>query len=450
MNGFGMSYLAVFGVFLGATPFQLGLLASVPQLLASMSQLLVVKLVRAIGSRKGLIVGSSLIQGSMWIAAVVMAISGAPVWAFIALSCAFFVFGMLPAPAWSSLMGDLVPEDYRGKYFGRRNRSVGLTSFASMAVAGLLLEVLSPGRSGLGFALIFGIAFIGRMLSVYFLSRHYDPELQVSNPEGDGLIAFLKTSRHTDFGRLALYNSTFHIATFVIAPLWVVYFLEIIEFQYWEFTAMVSAAAVSNFITMRYWGENADRFGNRAVLIASSWVLVVIPIIWYGVWFVPDGWRLPIGVIVHLASGFAWAGFNLSVSNYQFDAVSREHRVRLFGHYHLMHGGSMFIGGMIGGLLAQHVDFGVAELSGVFFALLLSTVLRFLVCLFLLPRISERRKVTTRPQYRYLLTVMPVEGLHADVVYGFTLTKESLRTAIREVERRMDWGWLDRKRKRVP
>ncbi|HUF10643.1 MAG TPA: hypothetical protein VMO47_15085, partial [Rhodothermales bacterium] len=164
-------------------------------------------------------------------------------------------------------------------------------------------------------------------------------------------------------------------------------------------------------------------------------------------WFVPQSWWLSIGIIVHVVSGFAWAGFNLSTANYQFDSVSRESRVRLFGHYHLMHGSAMFIGGIIGGLLAQWVDFGIVELSGIFFALLLSAALRFLVCFIFLPRISERRPVTKRPLYLYFYTMMPVEGLHADVAYGFTMTKESLRTAIREVEKRIDWRWLDKKRK---
>lgn len=448
MNGFGTSYLAAFGVFLGATPFQLGMLASVPQLLASMSQLLVVRAVRALGSRKRLMVLSSAVQGSMWVGAALMAFFGAPVWLFITVACAFFVFGLLPAPAWSSLMGDLVPEDYRGKYFGRRNRSVGLTSFLSMAAAGLILEALAPDRSGLGFALIFLVAFLGRMGSVYFLGRHYDPNLEFVNPEGEGLIEFLRTSFQTDFGRLALYNSVFHVAVFVVAPLFVIYFLEVLKFEYWEFTVMLSAAAVSNFVTMRYWGENADRFGNRVVLNASSWVLACVPLVWYGVWFIPPTWRFPVGVVAHIVSGFAWAGYNLSTANYQFDSVSRERRVRLFGHYLLMWGFAMFIGGMAGGLLAERVDLGTPVLSGIFFALLLSTVLRFLVCFFLLPRIPERRKVTKRPLYRYFYTMMPVEGLHADVALGFTLTKEGLRTAIRQVERKIDWRWLDRKKRR--
>jgi MFS family permease len=446
MNGFGTSYLAAFGVFLGATPFQLGALASVPQLLASMSQLLVVRAVRAVGSRKELIVLSALVQGSTWLAAAAMAMFGAPVWLFIGVACVFFVFGLLPAPAWSSLMGDLVPEDYRGKYFGRRNRAVGLVSFIAMAAGGLVLELLAPERSGLGFALIFVVAFFGRLISVYFLSRHYDPNLDISSPEGEGLVEFLRTGFRNDFGRLALYNAVFHVAIFVMAPLFVVYFLEVLEFRYWEFTVMLSAAAISNFLTMRYWGENADRFGNRVILTASSWVLVAVPLVWYGIWFVPRTLWLPLGLVIHVISGFAWAGFNLSASNYQFDAVSRERRVRLFGHYHLLHGGAMFAGGMIGGLLAEQIDVGIRELSGIFFVLLLSAALRFLVCLLLLPKILERRRVKRRPVYLYFYTVMPLEGLHADVAYGFTLTKESLRSAIRQVERRVDWHWLDRKR----
>lgn len=446
MNGIGTSYLSAFVVFLGGTSFQLGLLASVPQLLASMSQLFAVRLVQWMGSRKKFIVLLSIFQAVTWLVAAAVALIGAPVWSIIALACLFFVFGMMPAPAWSSLIGDLVPEDQRGRYFGKRNRSIGLVTFIAMAAAGLILDALVPEFGAGAYALLFGLAFAGRLVSVYYLSRHYDPQHGLTNPEGERIIEFLRKIGTTDFGRLARFNTVFHIATFLVSPLFVIYFFEYLEVSYWQYSVMLSAAAISNFLTMRYWGLNADQFGNRVVLYTSSWVLSAFPFLWFGVSFLPKSLQFPIAVGIQVLGGLAWAGYNLSVSNFQYDSVEPAFRVRRFGHYHLLHGASMFVGGIIGGYLADTIDVGSAAFSGIMFVMLLSGVLRFVVCLVLLPGLRELRKVRRRPFYLYFLTVMPVEGLHADIQTGFSLTKKGIIEGLREIERKMDWSWLDRKR----
>jgi MFS family permease len=446
MNGFGASYLSAWAVFLGGTSFQLGLLASLPQLAASLSQLLTVRLVRLVGSRKGYIIMMCLLQAMAWFIAAGVALVGTSVWVVIGLACLFFVGGMMAAPAWSSLIGDLVPDNQRGRYFGRRNRSVGFVSFISMAIAGLLLEATVPRFDGGAYALLFGIAFVGRMISVYFLARHYDPHLELRMPQGEGIMTFLRNLGKTDFGRLARFNTIFHVATFVVSPLFVVYFLEYLEVSYWQYSVMLSAAAISNFVTMRYWGLSADRFGNRVILTMSSWVLAVFPFLWFGLWFIPSTLQFPVAVGIQILGGLAWAGYNLSIANFQFDTVDPEFRVRRFGHYHLLHGVAMFIGGFVGGILADTVQFGLPVLSGIFFVMVLSAVLRIVVCILLLPGLTELRRVKRRPFFLYFFTVMPVEGLHADVAFGFSLTKRGLRERLRQIENKMDWSWLDRRR----
>jgi MFS family permease len=153
-------------------------------------------------------------------------------------------------------------------------------------------------------------------------------------------------------------------------------------------------------------------------------------------------------MFVQVVGGLAWAGYNLSVANFQFDTVEPEFRVRRFGHYHLLHGVAMFIGGIVGGVLADLVEFDIPVLSGIFFVMLLSGILRFGVCVALLPGLRELRKVRRRPFFLYFFTVMPVEGMHADVAFGFSLTRRGLRERLRRIERRMDWNWLDRDKDR--
>ncbi|MHB1512437.1 MAG: hypothetical protein ACYCTF_13450 [Acidiferrobacter sp.] len=43
-------------------------------------------------------------------------------------------------PLWHSLMGDLVPEDMRGRYFAQRSRLMNVANFVALVCAGLLLR----------------------------------------------------------------------------------------------------------------------------------------------------------------------------------------------------------------------------------------------------------------------------------------------------------------------
>jgi flagellar protein FlaI len=47
----------------------------------------------------------------------------------------YWIFGMMPGPAWSSWMGDLVEADRKGRYFGKRNMITGITLFDLLKAA---------------------------------------------------------------------------------------------------------------------------------------------------------------------------------------------------------------------------------------------------------------------------------------------------------------------------
>ena len=58
-------------------------------------------------------------------------------------------------------------------------------------------------------------------------------------------------------------------------------------------------------------------------------------------------------VLVQIFAGFFWAGFNLSVSNFIFDAVSPEKRTRCIAYFNVVNGTALFSGALIGGFLMK-------------------------------------------------------------------------------------------------
>jgi MFS family permease len=59
--------------------------------------------------------------------------------------------------------------------------------------------------------------------------------------------------------------------------------------------------------------------------------------------------------IVEIFAGFVWGGFNLCATNFIYDAVSPEKRVRCLGYFNLMNGVAIFLGALCGGLLLNYL-----------------------------------------------------------------------------------------------
>ena len=120
MTGFGETYLPTFAVFLNATTLQMSYLTSIPKLLSAMLQIWAVKITNIFKSRKKIVFFFSLLQGFIWLFILAISYMTRNLWMLIILASLYHIFGSMAGPAWASWMGDLVKEDIRGKFFGKR------------------------------------------------------------------------------------------------------------------------------------------------------------------------------------------------------------------------------------------------------------------------------------------------------------------------------------------
>jgi MFS family permease len=80
--------------------------------------------------------------------------------------------GGLAATAWQSMIGKIMPLEWRGTFFGVQSALVNLLGAGGAVLAGFLLERLD---SPWDYALCFGLAGIAMMVSVWFLSMTQEP-----------------------------------------------------------------------------------------------------------------------------------------------------------------------------------------------------------------------------------------------------------------------------------
>jgi len=412
MEGFG-SFIGAFAVALNATATMLGLISSLPDLIGSFFQLSSVKIAEVVRNRKLLIVAVAFIQALLWIPLLLIPFIFKTNSTLVLLllvtaiaSCSLFI-----NPISISLMGDLVPCEERGKYFGKRSRYTNISLFTATFVGGMLLNYISLGNKLIDFSVLFGMAFLFRLISVYYFSRMYDPGSIPEKKEDDfTFFQFFKRIRKNNYGRFVLYMFFFRFAVNIVAPFFTLYMLKDLHFDYLHFTLVALAPVLAAFFSLNYWGRMCDNIGSKNVLLITGFLIPLSPLLWL---LSPNFYYL---VVIEFLAGFAWAGFNLSSSNFVYDATSSPKRIKCVSYLNLLNNSGLFIGATVGGLLLKYGHLGffnsnILISNNILILCAISGILRLVISLIFLPTLREARLVelfgSNQPFDKRIITIHP-------------------------------------------
>ncbi len=408
MVGFGESFFSAFAIFLKASNLQIGLLGSLPIALGSVSQLYSNRLIKWFHSRKRFVYLMALLEGLMYIpVAFVFFLGELKVFHLIFFVSLYWIFGMIASAAWNSWMGDLVKENERGRYFGKRNKIAGLTAFVSFMLGGYILQRFTDGseQQYIGFAIIFGLALLSRIMSFVYLTKKYEPEYVAVKEAEFTLLDFIRQARFRNYGLLVLYLCFMNFSIYIAGPFFAAYMLYDLKFSYMTFTIISAIAIIVKYLSMPVWGMASDRFGTRKVLTLSGFLMPIVPLLWF---FSGNAWHL---VPIQIYSGFVWAGFEISSFNFMFDTTSHEKRATCIAYYNVLNGGSLLLGSVIGSLMVKYSTLFWSKYLIVFLA---SFALRYVASFVFLPRLKEVRQVESTSYEKIFLNIitsMPTMGI---------------------------------------
>lgn len=427
MLGSGETYLGPFGIFLQASTLQIGILATFPQLVGALMQWASAQAMDRFKSRRKIIVISVLCQALVWIPLGLLPLwvgrGHAAVYVLMALVILYHATAGFSLPLWNSLIGDLVPAEIRGRYFGYRNRIRGMYSFIALALAGLTLHIFDRcDRTGIGFFIIFMVAAVARLISSRWLARYRDPEFVLPVEHTFTFRQFLRRSPHSNFAKYVFFVAAINFAVAFSSPYFALYMLRDLKFSYLQFTAVTSVATITQFLIFRYWGGLSDIFGNKKILNVCGW----------GVGFLPMLWLVSANIFylmsIQVVGGIVWAGFSLAVNNFLFDAVSPPKRARCVAYQGLINGVAVLAGSLAGGFIAVRLphsfDFGFLVWTPAFslpVIFLLSGLMRITAAAFMLRKFREVRTVEPirHLELIYLLShIKPIAGATFSVLTG--------------------------------
>ncbi len=435
MAGLGeTSYVGACALFLEASPSQVALLVTIPLFLGSCAQLLTPILIERTGRRKPLFVGGSLVQALAWIPMGGALFLPAP-WGFWTLFAGFVLFFAalhFTVPAWTSVMGDLVPARERGRFFGRRSSLCFLLQLMAMIVSGAGLAIYKgAGHEKLGYAVVFSGAFVARLLSVWYLNRMEEPPYVSRAQDKFTLWQFLARLPESNFAKFVIFVSCMNASAHFAGALFIPYWRDQLQYSYVELMTVTSMIVLTMIVALPFWGRVADRYGNKKVLKVTAFGIATLPALW-----LVSG-HIAWACVLQVWSGIAWSGFNQSVSNFLFDAVSPPKRARCTAYMQLLMNLGVLVGGVAGAfaIKAMPVDLGFATLPYPFWGLLiLSCLFRFATLLFFIPRFREVREVPQIGTARMLVqSTREAAESAVDLVAGFVRSdnEEEERAGVR-------------------
>ncbi len=389
---------------MGASPTHIAFVGSVP-FLAQVVSPLGAWAAEVLGGRRALAAVLGAIGRASWILAAFLPQLNVPdaLRPTLLVALVFFAsaFQAGVGTVWTAWMGDVVPDDRRGRYFGMRTGVLGAVGMVATLGAGAFLDrVAAP----LSFQLVLGVAVTASLVSVVLLLFHYDPPTQKHRVSLRQILAIPYADRN--FRRFLVFAIYWQFVVMLGAPFVIPYFLEELRMSFTQVAYWSSITAAVSLATTILWGRAADRVGNRPVLMLGTFLAgALLPLNWILAGLTGN---LTFIWISGVFDALAWGAITPAVFNLALGSAPRSGRVAFIAMYSLVQGVAGFLGGAVSGPLItylQTVDYPawMGGWTGYHMLFALSGVGRMLAWPWL-RRIDEPRAWRTRDVLRAVRT----------------------------------------------
>jgi len=428
MLGFGEQYFLAYAILMSANDLELGLVATLPILIASILQLFSIQLMHKMKSRKRAVVLFASMQAVMFIPLILIyhllpyRISG-----LIFFVTLYWIFGLMTSPIWAGWIGDLVPTKIRGKYFSTRYLATGIAGFLPFLIGGFILSYAKDilNEAYFGFALMFFLAMLARIFSIYFLLHQYEPPFKEKKENEFSLKEFItnfsERFKKGHFNTLVLYLSLISFGVYFIAPYIVAFMLKDLQFSYLQYVIATATYLFVQVVLYPAWGRVSDKYGSLAVIKLTGLLISITPILWM---FPKTLFHV---ILIQIYAGFIGSGFLLGSFNLLLETTTPEKRITAMSYYHLVNGIFIFLGSLSAAIILELIVnlrlTSIPYIGGIFWSsyvmiFLLSGIFRIIVTLKIIPKLKEvkrHKRISSKELAVKVITEIPNRGIHLNL-----------------------------------
>lgn len=308
--------LAGFALALGATDFEIGLLAAIP-FLAQLAHIPAIALLSRFPDRRRLAVAGAVGARSLFFIVAVspfLALPLRPVTALVAVLVCYATLAALSGASWQVWVRQLVPRERLGAYFGHRMAILSAIGLVTLLASGQFVSYWSsrhPDRVVEAFAALFAIGGLLGLVSAAILHRAPSRPAKLQAPEPLGKI-MREPFQDANYRRVLVFLGAWGFAANISLPFVSVVLLRTLGYSVAVVTLLAALSQVANIAGLRLWAPLTDRFGNKPVLGLSASVFLVGVAVWILMPKVPGTGALVTAGFVHVLFGFSVAGLDVA------------------------------------------------------------------------------------------------------------------------------------------
>lgn len=364
MVGLGETNFPLFALALGKGDSVAGLVATVPQLIGAVLQLVSPWGIARIGSPRRWIMLCATVQFASFIPMVAAALTGAmPTWLMFAVASVYWATNLGAGPAWNTWVGALFPRRVRVRYFGWRSRIYQVAIMGSLLLGGTILMLGDPGRAermlgvdlgvdvGLmaAFAAVFALAGLSRLWSVHFLRNQGEaPGLDVRTHRRVPMRELAGRVQRKSDGRLLGSMVAMTVAVQVAQPFFTPFMSRHLGFSDAEVLAAIAVGFAAKSLVAPLWGRWAQRNGARSLFIVGA--LGVVPL--SALWMVSPSFGYLLGL--QALTGAAFGAFELGFFFLALESIREDERTSMMANFMVLNSFAAAAGSLVGsGLLGR-------------------------------------------------------------------------------------------------
>lgn len=353
----GGAFLVSMALLLGASNFQIGLLAAIPTF-TNIFQLVSIWLVRKYNNRRIITVVCLLLARIplLIIGAMVLLFSRTSIDIIIFFLFFYYLFGSIAGPSWNAWMKDLVPQKLLGAYFSRRGSyTQTLNVILSLMLAFVIDYIKTNHREYelVAYAAMFSTAGIIGFIGAFILSNAPEPQ---SFMVRENIFKLLKRPlKDTNFRSLLMFNAGWTFALNIATPFFTVFMIVGMDLPLSYIIGLNILSQLASIMTIRVWGRNADKYSNKTIIAICGPLYILCLLAWCFVGIYTNFYsNIILLAAIHLLMGIATSGINLSITNIGLKLAPREASIVYLSARNIVTASVASFAPLIGGYLADY------------------------------------------------------------------------------------------------
>jgi MFS family permease len=341
-------FMGAYAIKLGASESDMGWFQSASNISNNVMQVFWGRLSDRIKRRIPFIILGTLIMSTLWIP-MVFVTNATQLILLIALQA---LIGSMATPAWTALIGDLVPSTKLGRANASINLWASIGSVIATIASGIVMLSVGGSPQEMMFIPLLIAAICGITSCVAMLRIKEKKKGEKLNLRKQFTSDFLNTLRYTKKNpQFVKYCYVVGVFEFFMSICWPLIARTQVDVLNATMLHIALLSVVQSIVTIAFqsWaGKITDTIGRKPALLIFRLTLITVPLAYA---FAPN---IEILIVVGAFWGMTMALGNAAVTAYLLDIAPEEHRGSFTAVFNLVIGVTTFFGSLIGGYLSAY------------------------------------------------------------------------------------------------